>query len=195
MRLYNKQYDQAITNYDRAIARRDSFFYYYLQRGLAANELNRTDAAVADLERSIELLPTKPAHFHLGMIKRDRGQLNEAVEHLRLVAQGNDDYAQAAKSELARLELSQQPANYVPLRCDVGSNGNLVVTVRNDAPVAIRDVQVQVQMTDGSGNVRRVNRRVGGRIEPGQVVQTDTGLGPYNGSTCPAQVIAARIVE
>ena len=194
-RLMNEQYDMAVTNYDRAISRRDNFFYYHLQRGIAKKELKQTDGAVTDLERSIELLPTAPAHFNLGLIKKDRGQREAAIDHFRVVAKSGGDYGKAAQGELALLELSEQPGNYIPLRCDAGSNGNLVVTVRNDAPVAIRGVQIQVSYTDSAGSPRQLTRDVGNRIEPGQIAKADTGLGPYAGTNCPVTVIAAQIAD
>ena len=39
--LSQDNYDWAATNYSRAIERRDDFFYYYLQRGLARKELGQ----------------------------------------------------------------------------------------------------------------------------------------------------------
>ena len=43
VRLISKQFDMAVTNYGRAIDRRDGFFYYFLQRGIAKQELGQTD--------------------------------------------------------------------------------------------------------------------------------------------------------
>jgi predicted Zn-dependent protease len=103
VRLTNKKYSMAITNFDRAIRRRDEFFYYHLQRGMAKNELGQTEAAVIDLERSLTLLPTAPAHFTLGQIKQDRGAVDEAIEHYKVVAQSGGAYGEAAKIELAKL--------------------------------------------------------------------------------------------
>ena len=195
VRLLNKQYDMAVTNYNRAIGRRDDFFYYHLQRGLAKKELKQNDAAAADLERSLELLPTAPAHYNLGLIKQDRGQTDAAIEHFRVVATSDGDYGKAAQGQLARLELADKPGDYVPYACAAGSNGNLVVSVRNDAPIAITGVQVEISYTDNAGSTKRINRSVGGRIEPGQIAKTDTGLGPYAGSNCPVTVTAARLAE
>jgi predicted Zn-dependent protease len=195
VRLMNKQYDMAVTNYDRAISRRGDFFYYPLQRGLANKELGRTDAAVADLERSVSLLPTAPAHYHLGLIRKDRGETAAAIEHFRVVAKSGGDYGKAASAELARLELADNPAGYVSRACAVGGQGQLLVSVRNDAPMAITAVQVQVDYADGVGRAQQLRRNVGGRLEPGQVATTDTGLAPYAGSSCPVKVIGARIAE
>jgi predicted Zn-dependent protease len=195
VRLMNDQYDMAVTNYDRAISRRDDFFYYHLQRGLAKKELQQNDAAVLDLERSLEFLPTAPAHYNLGLIKKDRGLTDAAIEHFRVVAKSGGDYGKAANGELARLELADNPANYVSTRCDAGSNGNLVVSVRNDTPIAITGVQVEITYTDDAGSTKRVSRNVSGTIASGQIAKTDTGLGPYAGSNCPVKVTAARLAE
>ncbi len=195
VRLMNKQYDMAITNYNRAINRRDGFFYYHLQRGVTRNELGQTDLAVTDLERSLELLPTAPAHYTLGRIKKDRGQTDAAIEHFKVVAKTGGDYGKSASEQLARLELSSHPGDYVLRRCEAGSNGRLVVSVRNDAPLAITGVQVQIEYTDSAGRTQRIRRNVGGRLEPGQVASADTGLGPYTSTDCPVKVIAARIAD
>lgn len=104
VRLVNDQYDMAVTNYNRAISRRGDFFYYYLQRGLARNELGQTSAAVIDLERSVELLPTAPAHYTLGTINADRGNIDEAIRHFRIVAKSGGEYGAAATEQLKRLE-------------------------------------------------------------------------------------------
>lgn len=195
VRLMNKQYDMAVTNYDRAISRRGDFFYYPLQRGLANKELGKTDAAVADLERSLSLLPTAPAHYHLGLIKKSRGETAAAIDHFKVVAKSGGDYGKAANGELARLELAQNPATYVSRACGVGKQGQLMVSVRNDAPLAINGVQVQIDYTDNAGRAQQLRRNVGGRLESGQVATADTGLAPYSGSSCPVTVISARIAE
>jgi len=195
VRLVNDQFDMAVTNYSRAISRRSSFFYYHLQRGLAKHELGQQDAAIADLENSLQLLPTAPAHYTLGTIKEDRGQSSAAVEHYRAVAKSGGDYGKAAAGRLARLELPSQPGNYIGHRCDVGSNGRLIVSVRNDAAVAVRDVQVSIDYTDDAGRAQQLRRNVGGRLEPGEVASADTGLGPYTGTDCPVSVTAARVAD
>jgi tetratricopeptide (TPR) repeat protein len=195
VRLTNKQYDMAVTNYNRAINRRDDFFYYHLQRGIARVELGQSDLAVTDLERSLDLLPTAPAHYKLGLIKKERGQTDAAIEHFKVVAKSGGDYGEAAGQELARLELPSKPGNYVQRGCAAGTNGRLVVSVRNDAPLAITGVQIQIDYTDDTGRTQQIRRYVGGRLEPGQVASADTGIGPYTGTNCPVRIIAAEIAD
>ena len=196
IRLVADKYDMAVTNYNRAINRRNGFFYYHLQRGLAKNELGQVDSAVVDLRRSIELLPTAPAHFALGNIAEGRGDLAAAIEHYKVVAKSGGDYGKAASAALVKLDLPSNPGAYVLRRCDADANGKLVVTVKNNTGVQITGVQVAVQYTDQYDRQRQISHAVRGQIPPGQVASVNTGLGPYTpGSNCPVQVIAARIAE
>lgn len=196
IRLVADKYDMAVTNYSRAISRRSDFFYYHLQRGLAKKELGQTDGAVVDLERSIALLPTAPAHYALGGIAEARGNLPEAIEHYKVVAGAGGDYGKAASGALVKLELPSNPGAYVPRRCDADTNGKLVVSVKNDTTVQIADVRIAVQYTDASGRQQQVQHSVRGQIPPGQIASVNTGLGPYTaGSNCPVTVISAKIAE
>jgi predicted Zn-dependent protease len=195
-RLIDERYEQAVESYDDAIERRDDFFYYYLQRGLAYNELGREELAVEDLQKSLTLLPTAPAHFTLGNIAAGRGNRAAAIEHFKVVAGGRGQMAEAARASLIRLDLAQNPASYVLTRCDADANGQLVVSLKNNTPVPIEDVGLAVQFRDEAGTPRRIDRRLGGRIPPGEVVSLRTGLGPYaQGSGCPVQITGARVAD
>jgi len=195
IRLTNELFDMAETNYDRAIARRDSFFYYYVQRGITREAQHKSNDAERDLERSIELLPTAPAHYTLGLIKKKRGQREAAIEHFSIVAKSSGKYARAAGAELARMQIAEQPGKYVSTSCDAGSNGNLIISVRNDAAISIRGVRVQLDYSDNYGNTRREIINVSDRIDAGQVARADTGIRVYEGTRCVEQVIAAQVAE
>ena len=70
------------------------------------------------------------------------------------------------------------------------------MSVRNDTPVQIGGVVVAVLYTDANGRQQQQRFNISGQIPPGQVASVNTGLGPYTaGSNCPAQVVAADIVE
>ncbi len=195
-RLLEKRYDMAVTNYTSAIGRRDNFFYYYLQRGLAEAELGDDAEAVADLEKSLTLLPTAPAHYTLGKLAAKRGDRAAAVEHYRAVAGGRGEMANAARADLARLDIAQNPGSYVLRRCDADSNGDLVVSVKNDTTLTIDRIVVIVDYTDSSGRPGRLERVLNQRLGPEQVASLPTGLGPYlPGSACPATVVSARVVD
>ena len=195
VRMMNQQYDMALTNYNRAISRRDTFFYYYLQRGLVYKEQRKVNDAMTDLEHSLELLPTAPAHYNIGLIKKERGQIDAAKEHFTIVAKSGGEYGKVASGEIARLELPAQPAKYVSKGCETGANGNLIISVRNDAAIAITGVEVQVDYSDNHGNTRREIIAVGDRIEAGELAHADSGIRVYEGTSCATAVIAAKVAE
>ena len=196
IRYVQKNYDGAATNYTRAIERRDDFFYYHLQRGLARKELGQQDAAVIDLERSLQLLPTAPAHLALGDISRERGDFPGAIEHYRVVAKSGGDYGKAAAVQLARLELSSNPSAYIAHACSADNSANLVVSIRNDSQVTVSGVQVEVSYTDDYGRQQQRRYDVTGRIAPGEIANVNSGMSPYNPSAgCPVRVVAAEVED
>jgi tetratricopeptide (TPR) repeat protein len=196
VRLVEDDYDKAETNYTRAIERRDDFFYYHLQRGIARKEGGNANGAVTDLERSIELLPTAPAHYALGDIAKARGDVPTAVKHYRVVAQSGGDYGKAATAELMRLELPTNPSAYIASRCSPDANARLIVSVRNEAPLQVEGIQVAVTYAVSAGRQQQRRFSINEKLMPGEVASVNTGMGPFQqGSTCPAQVVAARLVE
>jgi predicted Zn-dependent protease len=195
-RIVNEQYDMAVTNFDSAIKRRDDFFYYYLQRGRANERLGNDDSAVQDLQKSLEYLPTAPAHFTLGNIAAKRGNRAAAIEHYQVVAGGQGDIADAARASLVRLDIGQNPGAYLLRRCDPDANGEMVVSIKNNTSVPVTDVRLSVQVRDSAGVTRRIERRVTRRIAGGEIVSVPTGLGPYAaGSACPVEITSARLAE
>jgi predicted Zn-dependent protease len=196
IRFVQKNYDWAATNYTRAIENRDGFFYYHLQRGLARKELGQQVEAVADLERSLQLLPTAPAHLALGDISMERGDRSAALEHYKVVASSGGEYGKAAAAQVARIDLSSNPAAYIAHACSADGNANLVVSVRNDSQVTVLGVQVAVSYTDDYGQQHQRRYGIEGSVEPGEIARVNTGLGPYNANSgCPARVVAAEVKD
>jgi predicted Zn-dependent protease len=195
VRLANEQYEMAVTNFDRAIERRNSFFYYHLQRGLAQKELGRADAAFRDLTASLSLLPTAPAHFALGEIEAGRGNTDAAIGHYKIVAKSGGDYGKAAGRALAKLELPTNPSAYIAAACGDDGSGQLVVRVRNDSAVAVTAVTVTFEYVDASASKVRRNQQFTGVLEPGQVASARTGIMPLAGSSCAAAASAARMAD
>jgi len=193
VRLVNEQYGMAVTNYNRAISRRGDFFYYHLQRGLAKHELGQSDGAIADLERSLEYLPTAPAHYTLGEIKEQRGQLAEAIEHYKVVAKSKDDFGKAANAALVRLELPTQPASYISSACGADNSGQIVVQVRNDTGVPVTGVKAQYQYIDSGNTQRQRVQSFAGQVAPGKIASVNTGFSALPGTRCAAAVTAAEI--
>jgi predicted Zn-dependent protease len=196
VRLMQENYRDADTNYTRAIERRGDFFYYHLQRGIVRKELGQRDAAVADLERSLQLLPTAPAHLALGDLARQRGDATRAIEHYRVAAKSGGELGERAAGRLARLELPSNPSAYISSACSEDRYGNLVVSIRNDAPLDVYNVQVAVGYVDDYGRQRERRLDFGGRLTPGKVASVNSGMKFYDAaSTCPIRVVAAEVDE
>ncbi|MDH4315715.1 MAG: M48 family metalloprotease [Gammaproteobacteria bacterium] len=195
-RIKQEKYSDAVKDFDDAIRRRNSFFYYYLQRGRLYEELGSNDKAVTDLEKSIDMLPTGPAYFSLGNIAAKRGDKATAISHYRKIAGGSGELAKAAQVELVKLDLENNPDTYLQKRCDANSNGDLVVTIGNGTPVTIAGIRIAIEYTDSVGRQRRVDQQVSGQLAAGKVLSVNTGLGPYTaGAACPVRIVAASVVE
>lgn len=194
-RYTDKKYDQAIQNYDIAIRRRNGFFQYYLQRGLANEKLGNDHGAITDLEKSNELFPTALAHYSLGNIAAKQGDRAKAIEHYKMVAGGQGEMADAAKVALVRLDLEDHPDKYLQVRCFQDNSGNLGISVGNPTPLTVSGVRYLVQYRDTLGTQTREGT-IRGEIRAGTAANVSTGIGPYPaGSGCPVQLIAARVVE
>lgn len=193
--LLENSFQPAIEHFDRAIGHRDDFFYYYLQRGLANQKLGNEERAAADLSKSLEYLPTAPAHFALGEIASKQGNRAAAIQHYRAVAGGQGEMAEAAYSSIVRLDIAENPGTYVQKRCDADAEGKLVVSIRNETSVPIGNIAFTIQYSEG-GAPRRVERRVNGNLAAGQVVSIRTGLGPYTiASGCPVEITRAQVAR
>jgi len=195
-RYVGKEYDKAVENYDIAIRRRDDFFQYYLQRGLANGKLGRDAAALSDLEHSNELFPTATATFALGDLEAKRGNRAKAIAYYKAVAGGQGEVAAAAQDRLVRLDLEDNPASYLQVGCYADSGGNLVVAIGNPTPVAVADVRFVVQYRGASGATTSREDVVRGPIASGKRAERNTQLGPYSqGSGCPVRLTGARVYE
>lgn len=195
-RIKQEKYDAAVGDFNDAIERRDSFFYYYLQRGRLYEEIGSYDKAVKDLERSNEMLPTGPAYFSLGNIAAKRGDTNAAIENYRKVAGGQGELALAAQKELVRLDLANNPDAYLQKRCDPNNAGELVVSIKNGTAVTITGVRFAIEYTDSTGRQRRIDQQLSGQLGAGKIASVNTGLAPYTaGSSCPVRITGASVVE
>ncbi|MEO1247518.1 MAG: M48 family metalloprotease [Pseudomonadota bacterium] len=195
IRLTEKNYAWAETNYTRAIDRREDFFYYHLQRGMARREQGELDGARRDLEASLELMPTAPAHYTLGTLAEDRGDVATALEHYKVLAGQQGDYGAAARGRIARLDLPGNPSAYIPFNCVADGQQQLIVQVRNDAPEALRNIRVAVGFTGADGRSRERSHAYRGQLAPGQIANIATGLAPYTGGGCPVRVIGAEFAN
>jgi len=160
IRYQQKRYGDAITNYTRAIERHGDYFSYYLGRGMARSQENERQLAKADLNRSVELLPTAIAYNELGSIAERNGNTDEAVRYYEAAAKSQGQTARTAYSNMLRLDLPRQPARYVQARVAIDNEGRLILQVSNATPVALELVRLQVELRTADGKTQRYSRTV-----------------------------------
>jgi predicted Zn-dependent protease len=194
VRYMEEEYEMAVQNYDVALRRRENFFQYHLQRGLAKEKLGDDLSAINDLERSNELFPTAVATYSLGNLEAKRGNQEKAIEYYEAVAGSQGEIADAARAALVRLDLEDNPGKYLQVGCYPDSSANLVIVVANSTPVAVRDIRFLIQYRDDAGLTRSREDVIRGPIPAGQRGERNTMLGPYQqGASCPVQLTGARI--
>ncbi len=174
IRLGQRRYGAAIEHYDQAIARDDGFFAYYLGRGLAYSRQGNRDRARSDLQASTNLLPTAQAMNELGTLALQANDRNAAKQYFELAASAPGALGEQAAASFARLDMADNPAQYLGLGASVNQAGQLMISVRNQSPIGIRAAALEVQATvEGRTVSRQIN--VPG-IEAGQTRNVDGGI-------------------
>ena len=132
----------------------------------------------------MEMLPTAPGAYYLARIYEDRGQTAEAVKLYRMVAGTKTQLGQDATARLARLDLAQNPDNYLAVQARMDNRGIVWLQVGNRTTVPVSDVSILVAVVDPrTGQTAAGPVRVGtGRdsIPPQQAVNLQTSLGPFS---------------
>ena len=132
--LGQKQPDKAIAHYQKAIDLNPDYFGSYLGAGVAEYETGDKARAEEWLEKSVALLPTAPAAYYLGSIARDKGDRTKAMEYFRAAAGSRSPIGERAAAEFMRLDLPQNPGNYVAAQGQFDGSGRLIVVVQNRSP-------------------------------------------------------------
>lgn len=151
IRQSQKRLDDAVINYDRAIARDPNYFVYHLRRGMAHRDLGNRPAARQDLDHSVRLLPTSDALQALGALAEADGDMEAAKRYYAQAASGQDGASTAARESLVRLEIADQPAKYVTARLVQDDAGTHYLEVINRTPVALTNVLIRIDADAGDG--------------------------------------------
>ena len=156
IRLRQKRYEDAVTNYDRAIMRDDAFFSYYIGRGTALAALGRVDAARSDLNRSLGLLPTAIAYNELGKLAESQGNEAEAVRYYQAASEARGDVGRVALASMLRIDVPRHPEQYIRAASGRDDGGRWMLKVANTMPVTLADVRIELEtvLTDGNRSRR-----------------------------------------
>lgn len=172
--LSRQAYQEAIQNYDEAIRRHDGYYDYYLGRGMALSRGGDRQRARSDLEASVELLPTAIAVNELGRIAQQSGDRQQAKTYYQQAAQAPGDLGQAALRSFVRLDMADNPSEYIAVQGGLDNAGQLVIQAVNRSPVNVEGVRIRVEAVLGG---QRATRELDlGRLDAGQQRSAGTGL-------------------
>ena len=178
MELAQKRPEKAIPYYQKAIDLNPDYFGSYLGAGVAQYQAGNKQTAEEWLNKSMNLLPTAPAAYYLGSIAKDRGDGPKAMEYFRAAAGSQSQIGQRAAAEFIRMDLPQNPGNYVATQGQFDAQGRLVVVIQNKSPAPLTGIQVTPVLVDASGRVARQGSPVVFRtvVQPGQQAAAQTGI-------------------
>ncbi|MCB1851144.1 MAG: M48 family metalloprotease [Gammaproteobacteria bacterium] len=168
---------QARRAYDKAISLNPEFFLPYLQRGVVRSALGDDSGARSDLQRSLQLLPTADAHYHLGRLAQENGDRRTAVTHYQVAARSQSKAGKAASRELATMQLSTTPGAHLDTRLGMDRSGNLLIQISNNTGIGVRNPVVLVGRRDAAGNIYRGREhKVEGVLMPGRSILFNSGI-------------------
>ena len=178
MELAQKKPEQAVAHYQKAIDLNPDYFGSYLGAGVAQYQLGNKTRAEEWLTKSAALLPTAPAAYYLGSIARDNGDRGKAMEYFRSAAGNQSQIGQRAAAEFVRMDLPQNPGNYVATQAQLDAQGRVVLAIQNRSPAPLVGIQVTPVLVDAAGRVVREGSPVLFRsvLQPGQQAAAQTGI-------------------
>lgn len=200
LELAQKQPQAALPFYQKAIELNPGYFGSYLGAGVAQFQAGNKAKAEEWLTRSAQLLPTAPAAYYLGNIARERGDTKGAMEHFRNAAGSNSQIGQLAAAEFVRMDLPQNPGNYVATSGQFDTQGRPMLVIQNRAPVALTNIQVTPVLVDAAGRVVQQGSpvRVNRALKSGEQVAADAGLSGLTQAELPNlrfRVDGAQVAE
>ena len=174
-----QQYQEALSDYDRAVSLNPDYFYFYLQRGLTKKKLNRRKEAYADLQASTRLLPTALAYNSLGELEMAAGSSQKALQYFSEAASSDSPAGRQARVSLLRHDFPGYASQYIQIRIGLTQEGYVMVKVSNQAPLAVKNLRLAIKYPDNSGKFYQTSRLLPENIPAGQSYTTNLNLGPY----------------
>lgn len=139
-----KQYTTALQAFDRAIEKNSQYYDFFLSRGLLKSRMNDDFAAQEDLKKSLALLSTAQAHYALGQILLRKNHSREALEHFKQASQSDSVEGKKARKELVKIDLLQNPEKYLHVKSAIDTQGNILVFVKNQSLIGVKDLLIEV---------------------------------------------------
>jgi predicted Zn-dependent protease len=176
--LAENQAQAAAGHFDKAMQLSPNYFASHLGAGVAQMQLGNKQKAEQYLNSSAKLLPTTPAAYYLGNIARDRGDTDTARKYYEAAAGSNSPLGKAAAAEYMKMDMPQNPGNYLAAGAQLDSQGQVIVVVQNRSQVPLTGIQVTPVLVDGSGRIVQEGKSVAIQsvVKPGEQASAPTGL-------------------
>ncbi len=177
--MAEKQPQQALPYYEKAIQINPGYFGPYLGGGVASYKLGNKQRAEQWLTRSNEMLPTAPAIYYLALIAKEQGNTQRAAELFKLVAGAEGEFGQRAATEFVVLDLPQNPGKYIATALQLNPQGAVVVVIQNRSPIALGGIAVTPVRVDAAGRMLEQGStlQVNRVLQPGEQIVVDAGIG------------------
>jgi hypothetical protein len=122
------------------------------------------------------------------------------MEYFRAAAGSQSQIGQRAAAEFVRMDLPQNPGNYVATQGQFDAQGRLMVVVQNRSPAPLSGIQVTPVLVDASGRVVQQGSPVVFRavVQPGEQAAAQTGVANVAQAQLPYlrfRVDGARVAE
>lgn len=172
--LSQNRYRQAIIRYDEAIAKDGNYYDYYLGRGVAYARQGSSNLARADLQHSSELLPTAIAMNELGKLSLDNNNRNDAKQYFQQAAAAQGSIGQEATLAFTRLDIEDNPANYIQARVFADDDGRIFARVSNRSSFTLQNISIDFAavLGDSLGQQSRLIRN----LNAGTYVDLNSGM-------------------
>ena len=158
---------------------------------MAYSRLGDQNRARQDLERSTELLPTSTAMNELGKIALNNNNRNQAKQYFQTAAGGGGAAATEAALAFTRLDMVDNPGNYVQVQTFTDDQGRVRARVSNQAGIPVTNIQIEFTAAiDGELELRdlRVNS-----LGANQSVNLNTGLRFPEGVQVTSNLLRVRV--
>jgi hypothetical protein len=152
------------------------FFYGYLRQGQMQYLLDQPVPARSNLTQSIELMPTAEAHYLLGMLDKDQGNISGAMENFSKAAESESETSQKAMRELVLLDLQNNPGKYVGARVAVDAENQVWVQFGNLTQVPVKNIEISYAWLDQQGQTRQGKKTFRGTLGGGAQDQMKLGI-------------------
>ncbi len=197
--MIQKQYQNALASYNKAVDLNSEFFYFYVQRGLNKRKLGDPQGARTDLEKSTELLPTATALNALGNMSLVQGNLPEAMQYFKDASTSNSEPGRQAARSFVKLDMHDNPGSHIKARVNLNHKRFVIITVINPTPIPVRDVKVIIRYPDSQGKALEMVKDVSNILSSGKSTIVETGIGPVEDPKTlrymRVNVIKANVVE